>query len=379
MTTSGSESRIEEMDLLLQEVRNRNAMPLWEVNAQRGRPTVQPFLWRYLDYRDLLYRAADLVPMELAERRVFVFSNPGIDKHSATSSLYANLQIIKPGEIAPSHRHSPSALRLVIEGQGAYTAVNGEKSYMDPGDFVTTPSWTWHDHGNEGDAPMVWLDGLDVPFVQSLDANFYEQYPDNTHPLTKPDDLSLRLFGAGSLKPTWEQQDSPNSPLLNYKFERTYAALKALAEDTDGSPYDGITVEYTNPLNGGSAERRTRDADHGLLRDAAARRSTDAGAPPRRRDDLPRHPGQRKQHHRRDAVRLGAERYVRRAVVVLPRACRGGGGCVVLLQRQPGAAGAQPLPRGGDGRPAPRGDRSVRGLAPSPPVIPAKAGIQRAR
>ena len=141
--TSASESRLEEMDLLLEEVRSRNAMPLWEVSAQRGRPTVQPFLWRYLDYRDLLYRAADLVPMELAERRVFVFSNPGIEKHSATSSLYANLQIIKPGEIAPSHRHSPSALRLVIEGQGAYTAVNGEKSYMDPGDFVTTPSWTW--------------------------------------------------------------------------------------------------------------------------------------------------------------------------------------------------------------------------------------------
>ena len=253
MTSNASESPIEEMDLLLQEVRSRNAMPLWEVNAQRGRPTVQPFLWRYADYRDLLYRAADVVPMEIAERRVFVFSNPGIDAHSATSTLLANLQIIKPGEIARSHRHAPSALRLVIEGQGAYTSVNGEKSYMDPGDFVTTPSWTWHGHGNEGDGPMVWLDGLDVPFVQSLDANFYEQYPEEIHPLTKPDDLSLRMFGAGSLTPTWERPDSPNSPILNYKFERTYAALKALAEDTDGSPYDGITVEYTNPLNGGPA------------------------------------------------------------------------------------------------------------------------------
>ena len=249
----GSDGReIEEMELLLQEVRSRNAMPLWEVNAQRGRPTVQPFVWRYADYRDLLYRAADIVPMELAERRVFVFSNPGIDKHAATSTLYANLQIIKPGEIAPSHRHSPSALRLVIEGQGAYTAVNGEKSYMDPGDFVTTPSWTWHDHGNEGDVPMVWLDGLDVPLVQTMDANFYEQYPDRTHPVTKPDDMSLRLYG-GNLTPTWETRDAPNSPILNYKFERTYEALKALAADTDGSPFDGICVEFTNPLNGGPA------------------------------------------------------------------------------------------------------------------------------
>ena len=249
----GSDGReIEEMELLLQEVRSRNAMPLWEVNAQRGRPTVQPFMWRYADYRDLLYRAADIVPMELAERRVFVFSNPGIDKHAATSTLYANLQIIKPGEIAPSHRHSPSALRLVIEGQGAYTAVNGEKSYMDPGDFVTTPSWTWHDHGNEGDVPMVWLDGLDVPLVQTMDANFYEQYPDRAHPVTKPDDMSMRLYG-GNLTPTWESRDAPNSPILNYKFERTYEALKALVADTDGSPFDGICVEFTNPLNGGPA------------------------------------------------------------------------------------------------------------------------------
>ena len=251
---SGSSGRdLEEMDLLLQDVRSRNAVPLWELNAQRGRATVQPFLWRYGDYRDLLYRAADLVPMELAERRVFVFSNPGIDGHAATSTLFANLQIIKPGEIAPSHRHSPSALRLVIEGRGAYTAVDGEKSYMDPGDFVTTPSWTWHDHGNEGDAPMVWLDGLDVPFVQTVDANFYEQYPDATHPLTRPDDLSLRLYGAANLTPTWEKRDAPNSPVLNYKFTHTYAALAELAAQTDGSPFDGVSVEYTNPLNGGPA------------------------------------------------------------------------------------------------------------------------------
>ena len=252
-TTNPSGSDMEAMDLLLQEVRDRNAMPLWEVNAQRGRPTVRPFLWRYDDYRDLLYRAADLVPMELAERRVFVFSNPGIERHAATSTLYANLQIIKPGEVAPSHRHSPSALRLVIEGQGAYTAVNGEKSYMDPGDFVTTPSWTWHDHGNEGDAPMVWLDGLDVPFIQTLDANFYEQHPDSSHPLTKPDDMSLRLYGAGSLRPTWTEHDGPHSPILNYKFVHTYETLAALAKESGGSPWDGVTVEFTNPLTGGPA------------------------------------------------------------------------------------------------------------------------------
>jgi gentisate 1,2-dioxygenase len=169
----------------------------------------------------------------------------------ASNTLLANLQIVKPGEVARSHRHSASALRLVIEGSGAYTAVDGEKSYMDPGDFVTTPNGTWHDHGNEGKAEMIWLDGLDVPLIQALEVNFFELYPEAKQPLTRPDELSLRLYGSASLKPTWTRHDARHSPLLNYKFEQVYRALKTMAERCDGSPYDGISVEYVNPLTGG--------------------------------------------------------------------------------------------------------------------------------
>jgi len=181
-------------------------------------------------------------------------ANPGIlADWQASNTLLANLQIIKPGEVARTHRHTAAALRLVIEGAGAYTTVDGEKSYMEPGDFVTTPNGTWHDHGNEGTSEMIWLDGLDVPLIQMLEVNFFELYPDLKQPLTRPDDLSLRLYGAGSLKPTWVRHDAQHSPLLNYKFAQTYAALKAMAERSEGSPYDGVSVEYVNPLTGGPA------------------------------------------------------------------------------------------------------------------------------
>jgi gentisate 1,2-dioxygenase len=247
-------TRMEDLDLFYEEVKQVHGKPLWQTEGTAKKPKTVPFLWRYADFRPLLFRAADIVPIEMAERRVLVMANPGITSDfQATATMLANLQIIKPGEIARSHRHTPSALRLVIEGTGAYTAVDGEKTYMDPGDFVTTPNWTWHDHGNESDQPMVWLDGLDVPFVQSIEASFYEQYPEDRHPVVSPDDLSQRLFGSGSLKPTWVKHNKVHSPLLNYKFESTYAALKSMAEDSDGSPCDGVTVEYTNPVTGGPA------------------------------------------------------------------------------------------------------------------------------
>ena len=247
-------TRMEDLDLFYEEVKQVHGKPLWQTEGAAKKAKTVPFLWKYSDFRPLLFRAADIVPIELAERRVLVMANPGITSDfQATATLLANLQIIKPGEIAPSHRHTASALRLVIEGTGAYTAVDGEKTYMDPGDFVTTPNWTWHDHGNESDRPMVWLDGLDVPFIQSIEAGFYEQYPEDRYPVVNPDDLSQRLFGSGSLMPTWVKRNKVHSPLLNYKFEATYAALKGMAEESDGSPCDGVTVEYTNPVNGGPA------------------------------------------------------------------------------------------------------------------------------
>src|SRR5947207_2190662 len=121
-------------------------------------------------------RAAALVGTEEAERRVLRLANPELAAPSASTTLSANIQIVMPGEIARAHRHSPAALRLIIEGGGGYTVVDGNRLPMFPGDLVLTPRWTWHDHANDTDAPMIWLDGLDSPLVRMLEAGFFEEY-----------------------------------------------------------------------------------------------------------------------------------------------------------------------------------------------------------
>jgi gentisate 1,2-dioxygenase len=253
-SSSGDGAKQEDLDLFYEEVRRQHLTPLWKADTARRAAATVPYIWKWADFKPLLYRAAEIVPMSMADRRVLVMVNPGLaPEPAAAQTLLANLQIINPGDVAKSHRHTAAALRLVLEGQGAYTAVDGEKSWMDPGDFITTPNWTWHDHGNEGDVPMVWLDGLDVPFVNMLEANFWEQYTEPKFPIEAPDDMSMRLYSSGALRPTWVKHDKSYSPLLNYKYEETYRVLKGLTEDTDGSPFDGISVEYTNPLTGGPA------------------------------------------------------------------------------------------------------------------------------
>jgi gentisate 1,2-dioxygenase len=149
---------------------SENLAPLWRVLhglvTETPKSPCKPAHWSYKRVRPYLIEACDLITTAEAQRRVLVLENPGMPGQSRiTRSLFAGLQIIRPGEIAPAHRHVASALRFIIEGKGAYTAVAGERTMMESGDFVITPSWTWHDHGNESSAPMVWLDGLDMHIV----------------------------------------------------------------------------------------------------------------------------------------------------------------------------------------------------------------------
>jgi gentisate 1,2-dioxygenase len=146
---------------------SRNIAPLWEslhslVTREPTSP-VKPFKWDYDSVlHPLIMEAGALLSVKEAERRVLILENPGLrGLASTTHTLYAGVQLILPGEIAPSHRHTQSALRFVLQGKGAYTAVDGERTEMHPGDFITTPSWTWHDHGNDTQESMVWLDVLD--------------------------------------------------------------------------------------------------------------------------------------------------------------------------------------------------------------------------
>ena len=178
--------------------------PLWEVLGtlvpQSPATPCVPALWKYRNVRPYLMESGELISTEEAERRVLILENPGMrGSSSITHSLYAGLQLILPGEIAASHRHVQSALRFVLEGTGAYTAVDGERVTMHRGDFIITPSWTWHDHGNPGGEPVVWLDGLDIPMVAFFDAGFLERYPQATQPVARAEGYSQARYGANLL------------------------------------------------------------------------------------------------------------------------------------------------------------------------------------
>ena len=160
------------------QLRAQHVTPAWIGGGISIEPCSEavPYLWRWRDLRPQAMRAAELVGTQQAERRVLRLTNPNLPG-AASNTLVANIQIVMPGEIARAHRHSAAALRLIIEGRGGYTVVNGERVPMCPGDLVLTPSWSWHDHANDTGAPMIWLDGLDTPLVRMLEAGFYEEPP----------------------------------------------------------------------------------------------------------------------------------------------------------------------------------------------------------
>ena len=231
-----------------------NAPWVREEASPAPRSRVLPFLWRWADIEPLIRQAGELMtPGRGAERRILQLTNPGVAGQSTTHTLVTAVQLLLPGECAPAHRHSPTAIRFIMQGQGAYTTVEGEKCPMAPGDLVLTPAWTWHDHGSESAEPVIWMDGLDVPLIQSLDTWFYEAFPNDCQPINRAAD-STRRYGAGGLKPAWIKPHSSLPPLVRYPWEQTYAALQRLAE-IDASPFDDVALEYTNPATGGSALR----------------------------------------------------------------------------------------------------------------------------
>ena len=228
--------------------------PLWSVMSRlvtkRPGSGCEPHLWHYDVARQHLLEAGELITAKEAERRVLILENPGLRGESKiTNSLYAGLQLVNPGEVAPSHRHTQSALRFVLEGNGAHTSVDGEKTRMVPGDFVITPSWTWHDHGNDSDQPMIWLDGLDIPLVQFLDTSFAETLDRDEQPISRPEGDSMARFGEGLLPVDYTRSTGP-SPIFNYPYERSRGALERMRRSEEWDPCHGLKMRFTNPING---------------------------------------------------------------------------------------------------------------------------------
>ena len=211
-------------------------------------PVTRPGHWRYDAVRPLLLRAGELTPVEKAERRVLVLSDPGrgTGAMQATSSIYLGLQLLLPGESAPAHRHTPSAVRIVVEGQGGFTVVNGEKLPMEEGDLVLTPGGEWHDHGHDGDAPVIWLDALDLPLFVYLEGSYAEE-GDLQDRRNRPDTSQVEYRAAGLAPTRAVHAPKPRYPQIRYPWARTREALDHMATVTGTSLAE---LDYINPETG---------------------------------------------------------------------------------------------------------------------------------
>jgi gentisate 1,2-dioxygenase len=228
----------------------------------------KPCLWKYDDFAPLGFAATKAIPIEEADRRNLMFSNPGLPGSGLiTRRLFGGVQVIPPGELSPVHRHMGAAIRVMLEGDGAYTTVEGDKSLLERGDVVTNPSGAWHETGNEGSNPIMWFDTLDVPFTKTLGTNFFfNNYTEivDGKPVAKKfqtvkprTNWSSRAYGVGGIRPDWVSHRTANgngSPKFLYKYEPTRTLLNRLRDD-DGSPHDGIVVEYYSPESGRSVLR----------------------------------------------------------------------------------------------------------------------------
>lgn len=234
----------------------QNLVPLWPslravLPPGQPRPRTQATCWHYEALRPLLMQAGELTPIEKAERRVLVLANPGhgLEKMQASSVIYLGMQLLLPGEIAPSHRHTPNAVRMIVEGEGAYTIVDGEKCPMHRGDLILTPTGLWHEHGHNGDLPVVWLDVLDLPLLYYLEASYVEE----GQPQTISSEGSERAYLRSGVVPSpIFSRNAARYPMLRYPWAEVRAALLALAARQPAS--EAVQVTYVNPENGGDCQ-----------------------------------------------------------------------------------------------------------------------------
>ncbi|HKU14105.1 MAG TPA: cupin domain-containing protein [Steroidobacteraceae bacterium] len=225
-------------------------------------------LWRYADYSPLGFASTRLIPIEEADRRNLMFSNPGLPgTGTITQRLFGGVQVIPPGELSPVHRHVGAATRVMLEGKGAYTTVERDKSALERGDVVTNPAGAWHETGNEGSEPVMWFDTLELPLTKWLGTNFFfNNYAEEEggsrvakkFQTAKPRvNWSANAYGVGGVRPDWVSHHvarGAGSPQFLYRYEPTRELLERLRDD-EGSPHDGIIVEYYSPETGGSVLR----------------------------------------------------------------------------------------------------------------------------
>ena len=226
--------------------------PLWDIYRQlvvsepgRQEPSMH---WSWETLEPVVALSTETITGKDADHRVLLLKNPHLPgPPKTTSNIIAGIQCVLPGEKTEPHRHTPAALRVVLEGVGGSTFVDGKSCPMHAGDFIVTPNWTWHCHENDSPARVAWVDILDVPLVGSLDAVFGDygptgNYPDNLAAL--PDNS----FACGGLVPVTDREGTPHTPRMRYAWQEVVTALEATPEDDDGAR----KLRYANPVDGGS-------------------------------------------------------------------------------------------------------------------------------
>jgi gentisate 1,2-dioxygenase len=227
-----------------------------------------PAHWRWKDYRPFLDRISDIAsradvsPIEFADRQSILLTNPGLGgRLQVTSTMRCAISIYTPGDVAPAHIHSANASRTILSEKGGYTNVEGERCEAVRGDLIVTPNGTWHDHGNESDTPVIWIDMLDWPLMEVLDLAWVDMDyrgagVENNAKIQKTvhvDGYSSRLYGHGGLKPMFvsHQRGWGHNPdaMIHYRGADVREALYGLRKE-EGDPHEGIQMQFVNPVTG---------------------------------------------------------------------------------------------------------------------------------
>jgi gentisate 1,2-dioxygenase len=267
-------------------------VPLWteigDLMPLHPRSRAVPHVWRWQNLLELADRAGHLVPVGRGgERRAIALANPALGgKPYATPTLWAAIQYLMPGEDAPEHRHTQHAFRFVVEGEGVWTVVGRDPVPMNRGDFLPQAGWNWHAHHNAADRPMAWIDGLDIPFQYNTESQFFEFGRDQISEQEKstPErSRSQRLWGHPGLRPVSAPGALPGTPLLNYRWVDTDAALTDQLElEGEGAP--GVVepghaaVRYSNPTTGGDVLPTIRAEMHRIRRGTETTPRREAGS-----------------------------------------------------------------------------------------------------
>ena len=274
-------------------LKHQNLVPLWPSLRALLPPhapvrQTQSVHWAYAALRPLLMQAGELTPIEKAERRVLVLANPGhgLETMKVSPAIYLGMQLLLPGECAPGHRHSPNAARMVIEGEGAHTTVDGEATPMQRGDLILTPTGLWHEHEHTGTGPVIWLDVLDLPIIHYAETSYLIE--EGPRQAVRPGHGECTYTRGGVVPSPQFVRSDKGYPLLRYPWVDVRAALLALASDQP--KLEAVQVTYVNPETGRDAQNNL--GFHALMLRPWLHRC-DAAQPPRRPTSVRLH-GRRK-------------------------------------------------------------------------------------